>query len=267
MPSAPEFLDGQGKIWMVEVLSKIHAEETCRPSGQGGAGLEIGIKLEGIEDAGQKDQKTAVGIIIRKDGIYIDRRLVRDHHLEEKAPHDQQDGPEDPVEVKAVPSVEGLLQCVVSGYGTLDDLGEEGHEQEEFQGIFLAGSLSLIYVRQIGDQLQGIEGQAHRDDQGKAALQDPGKDQGIEPGQEKRSRADKDPQDQKEFFSSSFSLFDQDSETEGCRGGQPHHQALLFAADQVQEGQGAGKKDRPADLPWKNIVEDHQAQKQQVIPG
>ena len=84
MPSAPEVLNGNGKIGMLEVFRQLDPQNLRYPSANIHTAGEICIDLDGIQNSGDQQLHAAVGQVASKNLIHqYGSPICNDHFLEE----------------------------------------------------------------------------------------------------------------------------------------------------------------------------------------
>ena len=125
MPSAPELLDGSGKIRLPEVVFQIHAEDLRDTSGDVHAACKIRIDLDRIEENGSYDRQPVLFLIIAEHRVYIDTEAVCQYHFLEEAEQHQLKAEADPSVLEAVALKELMTQPVKARDRSLEDVRKE----------------------------------------------------------------------------------------------------------------------------------------------
>ena len=162
MPAAPVIVDGQGKIGPAEVLRHPDAHQPGGASGDVNAAGKVHVQLQGIQQHGDGQGGAAEGIVAVQHGLQRNQGPVRNHQLLEIAPEHQHAAVLEAGKVEVVGLIELVCQLVVQADGALDDLGEEGHKQGDFEEVTLRGHLFPVHIHHIAHGLEGVEGNAQR---------------------------------------------------------------------------------------------------------
>ena len=165
VPPPPELPDGAGGIGGLEIFHQLHAQKPCRPPGDVGVAGKVTIDLQTKQRRGGDDLRAgrlAGGGVHR---VHQGGEAVGDGRLFEIARQQQ-------------PSARGKLlpgqgplpaQLGQQAAGALDgpghQLGEKGDEQRVIAEVPLRGGPAPVYVQHVGQGLEGVKGDAHRQQQ------------------------------------------------------------------------------------------------------
>ena len=162
VPPPPELFDGLGEVGAVEVLHQLEAQHFGGAPGDVGIGGEVAVDLEGEGRCGHQEGAPALALGGVVDGVHQHRQVVGDDHLLEQAPHHRGH----PRPQVLVPEGVVLLELVEDVPRPLDgpghQLGEEGDEQGVVEEVPLGGHVLPVHVDGVAQGLEGVKGDAHR---------------------------------------------------------------------------------------------------------
>ena len=111
----------------------------------------------------QRQIRAGIEIARAVDRVDIEREAIRDHKLEEEAPEDDEKPLPQIVKAEAVGCFELAEQVSGALDGARDKLGEEGDEERVGEEIPLGLNLAPVHIHGVAEGLEGIEGDAHRE--------------------------------------------------------------------------------------------------------
>ena len=163
MPAVPEIGDRGGKEGLSEVLVERDAEHLGDADDDVDAAREVRVELGSVE---QDPHEAVAGHLeeIVENRIHIERGIVGDDDLLEKAPDNAVETALDPGHVKAVLRVELLAEAAHPADRTLHDLGEEGEKEREPEGVPLRLDALPVDIQEIAGRLEGVEGDPEREE-------------------------------------------------------------------------------------------------------
>ena len=164
MPAPPILRHGMRKEGPVKVLPQGDTQDPAQAADDVHIAGEVGIELDAVEGDAHEGREPGVGGIVGKQGGHERRQGVGDHQLLEEAPEHPAQAPAELVKVEVVPPIELRTKLAVAADGALEDLREEADEEQELREAPLGLAPVPEHVQQIAHGLEGIEGNAQRDD-------------------------------------------------------------------------------------------------------
>ena len=161
MPAPPELRDGGGHIGQVEVLRIAETEDPADADGHIRIAGEVKIDLEeeqeGRQPRTEEGQPRRVGSEVGNDLA----RVIRQQHLLGKTGGKAQDAVEDHPRIRA--ALRQLRSDLLIAHDrALRHFREHADVQQEIREALRAVVLPAVDVDQIGQRLEGIEGNAQR---------------------------------------------------------------------------------------------------------
>ena len=163
MPVAPELRHRGGEKGRCKVFHQVDAQKLCAAHGNGGVAIEIAVDLDGKQQRRQRQIAAGIEIARAIDRVDIERETIRDHKLEEEAPEDDEQPFPQIVKAEAVGCFELAQQVSGAFNGPRHKLGEEGDKQGIGEEIPLGLNLAPVHIHGVAEGLEGIEGDAHRE--------------------------------------------------------------------------------------------------------
>ena len=256
MPAPPELSNVPGEVGELEVGHQLESEELRGSDGDVGVPGEVPVDLEGEENGTEDEGGAREGLGVVEAHVDVGRTGVGDDDLLEHAPED---------EAHAVATLlvgkgagRGDLRQKVGGPldGPGHELGEEGDEGGEADGISGGLEVAAVDVDGVGEGLKGVEGDADGQDDMQGG--------GVH-GDTKRIPCG-DPVLDEEVGVLEVS---EDAEVDG--EGDPEPLFLpwlgvgLFDADANEEVDEGGEGDEPEEAPVPTSVEDVGGDQQQEV--
>ena len=164
VPTPPELGDVAGEVGELEVGHQLEAEELGGADGDVGVPGEVPVDLEGEEDGAEDEGGAGERLGVVETHVDVGRTGVGDDDLLEHAPED---------EAHAVAPLlvgegagRGDLRQEVGGAldGPRDELGKEGDEGGEGDGVAGGLEVAAVDVDGVGEGLEGVEGDADGQD-------------------------------------------------------------------------------------------------------
>ena len=158
VPAPPELADAAGNEGRVEILQEAEAQHAAQADGHVGIAGKIEIQLQ--EEQCRRQPAGKEGHLRRQgQGLQHLPAQVRQQHLFPEAQGEAEEALPQAL-LRHLPMRDGLRHVAVADDGAGDELGEQGHIQQQPQGVPLQGRLAPVHVHGIGDDLEGIEGDA-----------------------------------------------------------------------------------------------------------
>ena len=165
VPAAPEVGDAGGEIGCAEVLHEFDAEEAGAAHGDVGVAGEVAVDLDGEEEGSDEECQCALLSGCLPDNIHGEGAGVCHNHLLAEAPEHLAQAIDSPIIIKGT-RAKHLRQEVGGALdGSCHELREEADVGEEGRGIAGGGEAAAIDVDGIAEGLEGVEGDAHREDE------------------------------------------------------------------------------------------------------
>ena len=164
VPATPEIRDAGCQIGIVEVTREANAEEPCCSDGDIAVAGEVGIYLERENEGSvEQTQCSQLGIVV-EDKAGDDGAVVGYNHLLTESPQDEAHS----LDSLRIGEGAGLLhlrqQIGGTFYGPCYQLGEETDVRGKREQVALGPYLSSVDIYRIAESLEGIEADAHRQD-------------------------------------------------------------------------------------------------------
>ena len=159
MPPPPELGGGFGDIGIVEVLRQAEAEHPAQADGHVRVAGEVKIQLECVGDGAQPGQAHRQPVPGGKGAIGDLPKGVRQQDLFRQA-ETEAGGALGRTGGGLPPVRQGRAEVVPAQDGTLQKLGEEGHEQHHPAKAPFRRNGAPVHIGQVGDGLEGEEGDA-----------------------------------------------------------------------------------------------------------
>ncbi len=170
MPAAPEVDDRGGFVGGIEIERQPDAEHPGQANGHVRIAGKVEVELEGVGQGaapGLEKGQGRSGLRGVEHGRRIDRHAIGQHHLFEEPQGEDGQAHRQVFRLEAVNGRPGELgkHLMVVDDGAGNQLREEGHEEGVMQEAVFVG-LATIGVDQVGDLLEGEEGDRQRQDDG-----------------------------------------------------------------------------------------------------
>ena len=165
VPPLPKLGDRAGKIGPLEVGHQLYAHHSSTAPGNVGVTAEIAVNLNGKGTSSQHQRTALVAARIFVHRVYNQQsQLIRNHHFLEETPG-HPFGPERGVLI-CEPVFLLQLGQKAGGFfnGTGHQLGKEGDKQGKGDKIPLRLQPAFVDVQGVAESLEGIKGDAHRQD-------------------------------------------------------------------------------------------------------
>ena len=163
MPIAPELANVPAEKGGVEVIHQLHTQHFGSTHGNGGIAAKVAIDLDGEKDRGDDDMRAAVipvgGAVHR---VHQNGGPVGDDDLQKEAPEHQQEALPQIVKGETVGDSQLAQQILRPLNGAGHQLGEEGDKKGIAEEVSFRGNLSPVHINGIAQSLEGVEGDAHR---------------------------------------------------------------------------------------------------------
>ena len=165
MPSSPEVRNTFGNVRIIEVPDKFKAQHFTKTYSHVRVTAEVKVDLHGIgQTADPGSEHRPVPGSDSRDGIKGHTDVIGQKDLLAKAPEEPGHALSEFVEAEA--SLGKLCVNIrIPDDRAGDQLREHGHVGTEIYKILLYRNLSFVYVDNIGESLEGIEGNSYRKSQ------------------------------------------------------------------------------------------------------
>lgn len=158
MPSAPELLDGQGGIGIVEILFPVESQHTAQSDGHIGVTGEVIINLESVGNHSQPGQRRTKLACFQRP--YLVRHISQSIGNEYFFPHPETETfyPVQKIFPCLGPPAQRRGDIAVLYDGSCDELGKQGDIQGEIQDVGLGRDRIPVDVHHIGHGLESEKG-------------------------------------------------------------------------------------------------------------
>ena len=169
MPAVPEILNGCRKIRMIKIFRQRDPQHLGSSSGNADTTIKICIELNAVQHPCKQHIHTCIRSVFSKQSVHDDCCAVCDHQLLKIAPDHQFKSSDKCCIRKCMPAAKLLFELIKSCDRSLQDLRKIHHKQHILQKILLRRIFSAINIYHIGNDLQRIKGNSHRQQKGKPA--------------------------------------------------------------------------------------------------
>ena len=164
VPALPEVPEAERPVRLVEVHREAEAQQQGDPDGNVAVAAEVAVDLQRVSVDSQQGLEAGGAARVGKHPVdQAGGQHIGQDHLLEEAAEDQARGPPG---VDRRPVVRGQLCQEVTGPHdrTGHQLGEEADEQGEVEEFVRRLQDATVYVERIRHRLEGVEADAHRED-------------------------------------------------------------------------------------------------------
>ena len=272
MPATPKFSDRLREIGCIEVVDQVNAQDFGRAHRHDRAAAEIAVELQRKQQRSDDVEPALVLAFRRVDCRHKQRGAIRHHDFKEVAPDQQQHTVAQVVKGGAFGCRKLRQQAFAPADGARDHLREKADKQRKIKQIVL-GPFAAVGVHQVAHGLQGVERNAHRQQEIKRRRGDLHADmrqhrqhgfrqetQIFEPDQ--RGQCQHDARRQRALAG----LAIQQAAAEVAHGGNKgQHRQMRRVPAKIEEIAGQQQPDPPGLLGHRKIPQRRQRQKQQKL--
>ena len=167
MPAFPELAGVLGFIRRVKVLGQIEAHQHGHADGNVGVAREVGVDLQRVaEQSHQVFESRVKQRVIEHAVDEVDGDVVAEHNLLDQAVHDPEDGDAELLAAEEVFLVELRDELVGPHDGTGHQLWKETDIEAEVEDVSDRFDAVTIHIHDVADGLEGIERDAHGEQNG-----------------------------------------------------------------------------------------------------
>ena len=162
VPPFPEVARRVGLVRRVEVLGQVEAHQHGHTDGNVGVTREVGIHLQRVDEQCGEVLKSGEQRGVVENAVHeVDGEVVAHNQFLGQTVQDPEHGDAELPSAQEEFLVELRHKLVGTHDGTRHQLREEGDIETEVQHVGDMPYLALIYIHQVTDILEGIEGDAH----------------------------------------------------------------------------------------------------------
>ena len=171
------------KIGPLKVLRQPDPQDLAQAAHDVHIAGEVGVNLGRVAQSPQENRDADIAVIVGKQLLHVAGEDIRHNHLLEEAPDHALRPEGEAVIARAVGGEELTGEIVPGGNRALGDLWEEGGEEQQLHGVPLRPGLAPVDVAEVAQGLEGVEGDAQRDDPadavGNLSAEKPGQSVGL----------------------------------------------------------------------------------------
>ena len=158
MPPVPEFGDRPGEEGAAEVFRHGNPENLPHAHHRVHRAGKIHVQLDGIAQRCQSNDPAGKAAGVGKYRLHEGVQSIRHHQLFHQSEEKPLQTGRQVLIANGLTVPESVRRLGIAADGPLHDLREEGQEQCHPQQVPVCGNFLVVHVKQVGDCLQGIEG-------------------------------------------------------------------------------------------------------------
>ena len=159
MPPPPELMERFRKVRHIEILAHGDAQHPRQTQDHVNDAGKVAVQLQRIQQHGRQRIRASVGLGVGADGADDHTQTGRNDQLLQQSPQCPGSTVENPIPAHA-PLTQTDLEPVIPLDRAGKQVGKVSHKQGVAEKVPLRGVLGLIYIHQIGNDLQGEVGNA-----------------------------------------------------------------------------------------------------------